>query len=83
MAEKNPVLKYELDPEDIITDRILLRQMIERQEALEQFIKDHMEAEEEKFEQIKRYLMLLAGLMLAVASGMDVASIVSTLLGFL
>jgi hypothetical protein len=81
--QKSPVLEFELDAEDIITDRILLRQVIEKQEAMDKFIREHMENEEEKFEQIKRYMLIMAVGMVMTATGMDLSQIIQLAMTFL
>lgn len=75
--EGRAVLKYTLDAEQIIEDRLLLRRVVEKQDELDQFIRDHMETEEAKFAKIEKYLMIMAVGMVMIATGMDLSQILS------
>lgn len=75
-------LEYNVSAEQLITDRLLLQQVVAKQDTLDEFLRKHMEAEEVKFARVEKYLMVLAGGMLMIASGYSLQEILQTVLSF-
>jgi hypothetical protein len=76
-------LEYNVSAEQLITDRLLLQQVVAKQDTLDDFLRKHMEAEEIKFARVERYLMVLAGGMVMIASGYNLQEILQTLMSFM
>lgn len=79
----NPVLKFEIDPEEYIEHMVQLKEYIKKQDDLNRVVQEHMRVEDRRWAQINTQVAVIGVLLLALLFGVDLSPMAGAVAGYI